>query len=70
MHTIHSYNCNDRSTPVECLHTKLMGPYKYLFKELMGEITASQKKEISAYIDDSPASGLKIKLSSNAPKYV
>ena len=37
-----------RSTPVETLHTILLGPYKYLLKTTMSTLSAQQKQEILA----------------------
>ena len=34
-----------RSTPVETLHTILLGPYKYLLKATMSTLSAQQKKK-------------------------
>lgn len=58
-----------RSTPVECLHTVLLGSYKYLFGDLMDQITAVQKDAISARIDAFPPSGIDLKLSKSACRY-
>ena len=37
-----------RSTPIECLHTLLLGPFKYMTEQLMTRLTASQKREVKA----------------------
>lgn len=55
---------------MECLHTLLLGAYKYLFHDLMSQITPIQKSEITASIDAFPLSGMGLKLSKNAPRYV
>ena len=57
-----------RSTPVECLHTLLLGVYKYMFNELMQTLSPAQKNEVSAHIDCFPASGMDLKLSKNVPR--
>ena len=67
-HMYYNPTINVRSTPVECLHTLLLGAYKYLFADLMKRVTPSQKNEISANIDDFPSSGMVMKLNCNAPK--
>ena len=43
---------------MECLHTVLLGAYKYLFHDLMSQITSTQKSEIAANIDAFPLSGM------------
>ena len=58
-----------RSTPVECLHTILLGHYKALFEDLMGSTTDAQKEAVTARISDFPASGLEVKLSERACRY-
>ena len=35
-----------RSTPVECLHTILLGPYKYLLKCTIPTLSSQQKEEV------------------------
>ena len=39
-----------RSTPVECLHTLLLGPFKYMTEYLMNRLTPSQKREVQSKI--------------------
>ena len=48
---------------MECLHTILLGAYKYMFGDLMSTLSPDQKREISTYIEDFPSSGLDLKLS-------
>ena len=42
------FNILHRSTPVETLHTILLGPYKYLLKVTIPTLNATQKQEILA----------------------
>ena len=58
-----------RSTPVECLHTILLGPFKYLFGELMERLTPDQKRKVAARINSFPTSGFTTKLSGSITKY-
>jgi len=43
---------------VECLHTILLGPYKYLWTELMERLQPQDKREIEARAAAFPRSGL------------
>lgn len=52
---------------MECLHTLLLGAYKYMFAHLMSSLSADEKKQVSAYIDAFPSSGMNIKLNRKAP---
>lgn len=38
------------SLPIECLHTILLGPYKYMVADLVGKLTPLQKEEVLARI--------------------
>ena len=64
-----TFNFDYRSTPVDCLHTILLGGYKYLFKELMERLSSEQKNEVSANIDCFPRSGLNISISGSMTRY-
>ena len=39
-----------RSTPLEVLHTILLGPYKYLLRQLMSTLNAKDKSQLRAMI--------------------
>ena len=43
--------CTFRSTPVELLHSILLGPYKYLLKVIVSRLTADEKRQILARMD-------------------
>ena len=51
-----------RSTPVETLHTILLGPYKYLLRSLIGRLTTAHKEKIQARLSSFDFSGLDYKL--------
>ena len=47
-------NCFDRSTPIESLHTILLGACKYILCEFIDCITAAQRKEILVRVSAFP----------------
>ena len=51
---------------MECLHTILLGPYKYLFAELMDEMSPVQKNQISARVEAFDFSSFKSQLKSSS----
>ena len=57
--------CSARSTPVEVLHTMLLGPYKYLLKEFMKRMSTDQKKELLAKLETFNYSGIDSKITGN-----
>ena len=54
---------------MECLHTLLLGPYKYLFAELMDQMSPVQKNEISARVEVFDFSSFKSRLKSSICRY-
>lgn len=52
-----------RSTPVECLHTILLGPYKYFISTFMNRLSPQEQREVEAKLEAFPSSGLPAKLS-------
>ena len=54
-----------RSTPVETLHTILLGPYKYLLKTTMSKLTVQQKQEVYARMNTFNYSGFNGKVLGN-----
>ena len=55
----------DRSTPVEALHTILLGCCKYMLREYMERRTPQHKKEIMARIRAFPGCAMTCRVSSN-----
>lgn len=55
---MHYLNCACRSLPVETLHTILLGPVKYLLKELMDRLLPAEKSTIECRINAFNFSGL------------
>lgn len=51
-----------RSTPVETLHTLLLGPYKYLLKDFIANLNSRQKSELQALVDSFELSGFDVKI--------
>lgn len=54
---------------MECLHTLLLGPYKYLFAELMDQMSPVQKNETSARVEVFDFSSFKSRLKSSICRY-
>ena len=42
------YIYTTRNTPIEALHTLLLGPYKYLLKTTVPKLSTRQKEEVLA----------------------
>lgn len=55
----------NRSTPVESLHTILLGPYKYLLKNTIPILSRRQKEEVLARIRAFNYSGFRVRLFGN-----
>ena len=62
-------NVLHRSTPVEVLHTVLLGPYKYLLRKTMQACSESQKREILALVSAFNYSGFSGRLASNVTRF-
>lgn len=58
-----------RSTPVETLHSILLGPYKYLLKATLPTLSTKEKQEIMARIKAFSYSGFRVKLAGNLVRY-
>lgn len=54
-----------RSTPIEALHTILLGCSKYMLREFMGSRSSQHKKEIMARINAFSYCGFTCRISSN-----
>ena len=58
-----------RCTPIESLHTILLGPYKYLLRHTMAKLSADKKREILARISAFPYSSFTGKIRTNICQY-
>ena len=58
-----------RCTPVEVLHTILLGPYKYLLKDFVSRLSPSQKCEVLAKMSTFNYSGFQGKVIGNLVRY-
>ena len=63
------YNFSQRSTPVETLHSILLGPYKYLTRMVMARLTREQKIEVAARMRAVSYSGIKGKVHGDITRY-
>ena len=54
-----------RSTPLEVLHTVLLGPYKYLLKALMKRLSGEEKKQLLARLGSFNYSGMESRITGN-----
>ncbi len=53
-------NIIGRSTPVQTIHSVPLGSYKYIFRAIMGRLSAKQKEEVAARISSFNFSGFKV----------
>lgn len=58
-----------RSTPVESLHTILLGPYKYLLQSTIPKLSPRQKEEVLARIRAFDCSGFRVKMLGNVIRH-
>ena len=58
-----------RSTPVEVLHTVILGPYKYVTGTIMAKLSTEQKREVQTKLSCADYSGIKGRMSSNITRY-
>ena len=58
-----------RSTPVEALHSILLGPYKYLLKSTLPKLSPREKVELLARIRAFNFSVFRVKLVGNVVRY-
>ena len=58
-----------RSTPVEVLHTVLLGPYKYLTGTVMAKLSTEQKRVVQTRLCCADYSGIEGRMSSNITRY-
>ena len=58
-----------RGTPLEVLHTILLGLAKYMLKQFMPQLTNRMKEEVLARVNGFPHSGLRSKMFGNVCRY-
>ena len=54
---------------MECLHTVLLGPVKYLLKQFMARLTVQQKREVMVRVQQFNYSGFDVRLYGNIIKH-
>ena len=58
-----------RNTPLEALHTFLLGAYKYFLRDVMGRLSKRERSEIAARITAFNFSGFSHRLSRDISRY-
>ena len=68
-HSVYYILISARGTPLEVLHTLLLGPYKYLLRATMAKLSKKQCTQLSALLSAFPSSGFTSRISRNIAKY-
>lgn len=58
-----------KSTPVEVLHTILLGPCKYFLKSVMSQLSSEQKQQVLARVSAFSMSGFTVKMHGNVCRH-